>query len=129
MSARKGQYTIMTDVVVVIPTYNEADNIVPLVEAIYNVTPDYDILFVDDNSQDGTQDRISECQSKYLGKIHLLSRQAKLGLGTAYIAGFTWVLRRHYQVAISMDADLSHDPRCLRKMSLVPYPAHARGGP
>jgi dolichol-phosphate mannosyltransferase len=102
--------SLVANAVVVIPTYNEAENIIPLVEAICAIAPKLDVLFVDDNSQDGTHDRIRECQAKYPGKIHLLSRPGKLGLGTAYIAGFSWVLERHYTIAISMDADLSHNP-------------------
>jgi dolichol-phosphate mannosyltransferase len=95
---------------VIVPTYNEADNITTLVAAIVQATPAVDILFVDDNSQDGTQDKIALMQHQYGPKVHLLSRAGKLGLGTAYIAGFRWALTRRYHVIVQMDADLSHDP-------------------
>src|SRR5215510_590805 len=95
---------------VIVPTYNEADNIAILVTAIFQATPAVDILFVDDHSQDGTQDQIRLMQHQYGPKVHLLSRAGKLGLGTAYIAGFQWALARHYLVVVQMDADLSHDP-------------------
>jgi len=95
---------------VIVPTYNEADNIVTLVAAIVQATPAVDILFVDDNSQDGTQDKITLMQHQYGHKVHLLARAGKLGLGTAYIAGFQWALTRRYHVIVQMDADLSHDP-------------------
>jgi dolichol-phosphate mannosyltransferase len=95
---------------VIVPTYNEADNIAPLVAAILQATPAVDILFVDDNSQDGTQDKITLMQHQYGHKVHLLSRAGKLGLGTAYIAGFQWALTQRYHVIVQMDADLSHDP-------------------
>ena len=95
---------------VIVPTYNEADNIAILVTAIFQATPAVDILFVDDHSQDGTQDKIRLMQHQYRSKVHLLSRAGKLGLGTAYIAGFQWALAHHYLVVVQMDADLSHDP-------------------
>jgi dolichol-phosphate mannosyltransferase len=97
----------------IVPTYNEADNIVILVIAIFQATPAVDILFVDDHSQDGTQDQITRMQHQYGPKVHLLARAGKLGLGTAYIAGFQWALTRRYHVIVQMDADLSHDPACL----------------
>jgi len=95
---------------VIVPTYNEADNIATLIAAIFQATPAVDILFVDDHSQDGTQDKIMLMQHQYEHQVHLLSRAGKLGLGTAYIAGFQWALAHHYLVVVQMDADLSHDP-------------------
>ena len=95
---------------VIVPTYNEADNIATLVAAIMQATPAVDILFVDDNSQDGTQEKITLMQHQYGHKVHLLARAGKLGLGTAYIAGFKWALTHPYHVIVQMDADLSHDP-------------------
>jgi dolichol-phosphate mannosyltransferase len=95
---------------VIVPTYNEADNIEILVATILQASPTVDILFVDDHSQDGTQDKIMLMQHQYGPKVHLLSRAGKLGLGTAYIAGFQWALARRYHVIVQMDADLSHDP-------------------
>jgi dolichol-phosphate mannosyltransferase len=97
--------------VVIVPTYNEADNVAPLVERIFKSTPHIHVLFVDDNSQDGTRDRIAELISKYPDAIHILKRSGKLGLGTAYIAGFRWALANGYDALIEMDADHSHDPK------------------
>jgi len=98
---------------VIVPTYNEAANVETLVVAIFQAVPAITILFVDDNSQDGTQEKLSRMQHQYGNKVHLLSRAGKLGLGTAYIAGFRWALTRDYQVIVQMDADLSHDPAYL----------------
>jgi dolichol-phosphate mannosyltransferase len=101
---------------VIVPTYNEADNIAPLVTAILQTTPAVDILFVDDHSQDGTQDKIALMQHQYGPKVHLLARAGKLGLGTAYVAGFQWALTRRYHVIVQMDADFSHDPAHLPRL-------------
>jgi dolichol-phosphate mannosyltransferase len=108
--------SLASQTLVIIPTYNEADNIAPLVAAILQATPAVDILFVDDHSQDGTQDKITLMQHQYGPKVHLLTRAGKLGLGTAYIAGFQWALTRHYHVIVQMDADLSHDPAYLPRL-------------
>ena len=97
--------------VVIVPTYNEADNVTSLVERIFSSTPHIHILFVDDNSQDGTRDRIAELISKHPDAVHILKRSGKLGLGTAYIAGFKWALSNGYDALIEMDADHSHDPK------------------
>ena len=98
---------------IVVPTYNEVDNVDMLLEGIGKHAPDTDVLFVDDNSRDGTVDRIHDRQLRHPGKIHLLQRPGKLGLGTAYIAGFRWALERDYDAVHEMDADLSHDPKYL----------------
>ena len=98
---------------VVVPTYEEEGNIIPLVRAIKQEAPDVHILFVDDASQDKTRAEIAEVGKEYEGAVHLLPRDAKLGLGTAYIAGFKWGLERNYPVLIEMDADFSHNPRYL----------------
>lgn len=101
---------------IVIPTYNEADNIFALVYGIFTVLPDTHILFIDDNSPDGTQQKIKEEQQNYVDKIFLLTRPQKLGLGSAYISGFKWAIERGYDYIIEMDADLSHDPKYLKDM-------------
>ena len=101
---------------VIIPTYNEVDNIADVSSLSLDVSGQIEILFVDDNSTDGTQDRIAEAQARFPGRIHLLSRSGKLGLGTAYIAGFKWALERGYGQVIEMDADLSHDPKDLGRI-------------
>ena len=102
---------------VIIPTYNERDNLGPLLAAIWQAVPHMHVLFVDDNSPDGTADLIkSKIASTDGGRLHLLERPKKLGLGTAYISGFRWALARSYTAIIEMDADLSHNPAVLRSM-------------
>lgn len=103
-------------VLVIIPTYNEVENIDALVAITHFYWPEMNLLFVDDNSQDGTIDRILYCQERFPKQIHLIRRPGKMGLGTAYVAGFRWALERGYDAAIEMDADLSHDPRYLPTM-------------
>lgn len=98
---------------VVVPTYYEAENVDELLEGIFSKAPWVEVLFVDDGSRDGTVERIVAAQGRHPGRIHLLRRPAKLGLGTAYVAGFRWALERGYEAMVEMDADLSHDPRHL----------------
>lgn len=100
--------------IVVTPTYNEADNMEELVRTIRTeVQTPLDILVVDSASPDGTADRVRELQKKYPG-LHLYEQKAKLGLGRAYLDGMQWVLDREYDCLITMDADLSHQPKYLR---------------
>jgi len=100
---------------VIIPTYNEKDNIRPIVELVLSQASDLDVLVVDDNSPDGTAAIVTE-MAQADPRVHLLSRAGKLGLGTAYIAGFKWGLSRGYAYLIEMDADFSHDPREIPNM-------------
>jgi dolichol-phosphate mannosyltransferase len=95
---------------VIIPTYNEKDNVRGIVEAALAQGPNIDVLVVDDNSPDGTSGIVEE-MGKTQPRMHLLRRAGKLGLGTAYIAGFKWGLTRKYEFLIEMDADFSHDPK------------------
>ncbi|RZA20780.1 MAG: polyprenol monophosphomannose synthase [Proteobacteria bacterium] len=97
--------------IVVIPTYNEALNIEGIIRAAWAAYPALHVLVVDDNSQDGTADIVRRIAEASEGKLHLLSRAGKLGLGTAYIAGFKWALQRGYHALVEMDADFSHDPK------------------
>ena len=99
-------------VVIVIPTYNEAENIGLIVPAIHEVDPAADILVVDDNSPDGTG-KIVEGMAAADPRVHLLSRRGKEGLGRAYVAGFGWCLEHGYDVIVQMDCDFSHQPRYL----------------
>lgn len=99
---------------VVIPTYNEKENISRLIRRILNVNPFLEILVVDDSSPDGTAKQVEE-DFRYQSRVHLLVRSRKSGLGPAYIAGFKWGLARDYEAMIEMDADLSHRPRYLVK--------------
>ena len=108
--------TVISNPVVIIPTFNEADNIEPLTSAIWKHCPGIQLCFVDDSSQDETQAKIRTAAASGNGKVHLISRSGKLGLGTAYIAGFKWALSQGYDAIIEMDADLSHNPADLPRM-------------
>ena len=94
---------------VVIPTYDERDNVGPISEAIFRAKPDTDVLFVDDNSPDGTG-QVIDGMMKAEKRIHVIHNPGKTGLGRAYIGGFKWALERDYTFVIGMDADFSHDP-------------------
>lgn len=95
------------------PTYNEAENIGRLLRSIMAQPVDVEVLVVDDNSRDGTADIVRKAMRRHPGRIHLLEREGKLGLGTAYIAGFKYALAREYRFVLTMDADLSHNPKHL----------------
>ena len=94
---------------VIIPTYNEKDNIRTVIERLRALPIEVDILIIDDNSPDGTADIVRELQSSD-SHIYMINRPSKLGLGTAYIVGFRWALERDYEYILEMDADLSHNP-------------------
>ena len=97
---------------IIIPTYNESENLCSLLEGIFSFAPETDVLIVDDNSPDGTGELADEIR-KGDARVHVLHRPGKLGLGTAYIAGFKYALAQGYDAAFEMDADFSHDPRYL----------------
>src|SRR3989440_7429425 len=99
---------------VVIPTYNEAGNLAPLVEQVLAQDARLEILVVDDHSPDGTG-QLAEALAQKEPRLHVLHREAKLGLGTAYITGFRWALERGYEYVFEMDADFSHDPAHLKE--------------
>ncbi|MFM8269412.1 MAG: polyprenol monophosphomannose synthase [Pseudomonadota bacterium] len=101
---------------VVIPTYNEAGNIGPLLERLTSEVPEVDILIVDDNSPDGTGNLVRKFSAK-VPQVHLLSRQQKEGLAFAYRAGFKWGIERGYGAFIQMDADFSHDPQDTKRIA------------
>jgi dolichol-phosphate mannosyltransferase len=104
------------DTLVIIPTYNEKDNIASMIEAVFANGDMFDLLIVDDGSPDGTASIVKEYQSKYPERLHLIERSGKLGLGTAYIAGFKWSLDRDYLRICEMDCDFSHDPQDLPRL-------------
>ena len=102
----------MSDALVIIPTYNEAENVEPITRAVLAADPRLEILVVDDNSPDGTGAK-ADGLARDEPRIHILHRAAKEGLGKAYLAGFEWALSRPYRYVFEMDADFSHDPRYL----------------
>ncbi|HZZ86489.1 MAG TPA: polyprenol monophosphomannose synthase [Anaeromyxobacteraceae bacterium] len=97
---------------VCLPTYNERDNLTPIVEAILAATPEVDVLVIDDSSPDGTGE-LADGLAAREPRVHVLHRAGKEGLGKAYLAGFAWALARPYALVLEMDADFSHDPRYL----------------
>lgn len=101
--------------IVIIPTYKEKENIEAIIKAISSLPLQFDILIIDDNSPDGTASIVKSLQSDFKN-VHLIERSGKLGLGTAYIAGFKWALEKDYQYIYEMDADFSHDPRDLVRL-------------
>jgi dolichol-phosphate mannosyltransferase len=106
----------MNSRVVIIPTYNEIENIQAIIEKVMSLEPVFDILIVDDGSPDGTALVVKKLQQQFLDRIHLIERKGKLGLGTAYIAGFKFALEKGYDYIFEMDADFSHNPDDLIKL-------------
>ncbi|MCC6818616.1 MAG: polyprenol monophosphomannose synthase [Bacteroidia bacterium] len=106
----------MSTNIVIIPTYNEKENAEAIIRKVMSLTPAFEVLIVDDNSPDGTADIVKSLQNEFKDRLHLLSRQEKNGLGTAYIAGFNWCLARTYKYIFEMDADFSHNPEDLIKL-------------
>ncbi len=102
--------------VVIIPTYNEKENISKIINAIFNLEEKFHILIVDDGSPDGTAEIVKGLQMAYPEELHLIEREGKLGLGTAYITGFKWAIERKYDYIFEMDADFSHNPEDLPKL-------------
>ena len=108
---RTRKWTIMkSDSVIIIPTYNEKENIENMIRALMALEHSFDVLVVDDGSPDGTAAIVKSLQQELAGRVHLIEREGKLGLGTAYIAGFKWALKQGYEYIFEMDADFSHNP-------------------
>ncbi len=101
--------------IVIIPTFKEKENIEAIIKSISSLKIPFDILIIDDNSPDGTADIVRDLQSAF-PNVHLIEREGKLGLGTAYISGFKWALERDYDYIYEMDADFSHDPKDLIRL-------------
>ncbi len=106
----------MKEAVVIIPTYNEIENIEAIIKAVFSQSRDIHILIVDDNSPDGTADKVKELKKDFQGRLHIKEREEKAGLGTAYILGFKWCLVRKYKYIFEMDADFSHNPKDLKRL-------------
>lgn len=106
----------MADSLVIIPTFNEIENIELIIHSVFALEQDFHILVVDDNSPDGTADAVKDLQEQYLNKLFLEVRRDKSGLGTAYIHGFKWAIEKKYEYIFEMDADFSHAPTDLIKL-------------
>jgi len=106
----------MSDALVIIPTYNEKENIEAIIRATFSQKKDFDVLVVDDNSPDGTAKIVEKLISEFPQRLSLENRKEKNGLGTAYIHGFKWAIERKYDYIIEMDADFSHNPKDLVRL-------------
>ncbi len=105
--------------IVIIPTYNEIENIERIIHAVFQLPSNFHLVIVDDNSPDGTSQKVAALQQQYAGKLFLEVRKKKSGLGTAYVHGFQWALSRNYEYIYEMDADFSHNPNDLEKLYLA----------
>lgn len=105
----------MTNRLVIIPTYNEKENIEAIVRKVFSLETTFDILVIEDNSPDGTAEIVKTLQSEF-SQLHMIERKGKLGLGTAYITGFKWALENNYEYVFEMDADFSHNPEDLVRL-------------
>ena len=105
-----------SDSIVIIPTYNERENIEKIIRAVFELEKTFHILIIEDGSPDGTASIVKKLQEEYPERLFMVERKGKLGLGTAYIAGFKWALTRHYEFIFEMDADFSHNPNDLPRL-------------
>jgi dolichol-phosphate mannosyltransferase len=103
--------------IVIIPTYNEKENIEAILKAVMSLSGNFHVLIIDDNSPDGTAQIVKSLVDSYPGRLFLEERQGKMGLGTAYVHGFKWSLAKGYKFIFEMDADFSHNPADLEKLS------------
>ena len=106
----------MNDSIVIIPTYNEIENIESIIRSVLSQHKFFHVLIIDDNSPDHTADKVVQLQSEFEGRLFLEKRAKKSGLGTAYVHGFRWALERKYEYIFEMDADFSHNPNDLEKL-------------
>jgi dolichol-phosphate mannosyltransferase len=114
----------VSDSIVIIPTYNEKENVEAIIRTVFSLPKSFHILIIDDGSPDGTADIVKRLQTEFPESLHIVERQGKLGLGTAYIAGFRWSIEHQYDFIFEMDADFSHDPKDLPRL----YEACTTGG-
>ena len=108
----------MANGIVIIPTYNEIENIENIIRAVFSLNIEFHLLIVDDNSPDKTSDKVQELQLEFPDRLFLKVRKKKSGLGTAYVHGFKWALEKEYEFIFEMDADFSHNPNDLEKLYL-----------
>jgi dolichol-phosphate mannosyltransferase len=106
----------MSDCIVIIPTYNEIENIEKMILKVFSLPSNFDMLIVDDGSPDGTAEVVKRLQRRFFNRLYLIERKEKLGLGTAYITGFKWALQQGYGYIFEMDADFSHNPADLPRL-------------
>lgn len=114
----------MSDKIIIIPTYNEKENIEKIIRRIFSLGEPFEILVIDDGSPDGTADIVKKLQKEFPESLHIIERKGKLGLGTAYITGFKWSVEHGYEYIFEMDADFSHNPDDLPRL----YDACKNGG-
>lgn len=114
----------MSDSLVIIPTFNEKENIEKIIRKVFSMPKEFEILIIEDNSPDGTADIVKRLMKEFPERLHIEERKGKLGLGTAYIHGFKWALAREYGYIFEMDADFSHNPDDLLRL----YDACAKDG-
>ncbi len=107
---------IMSDSIVIIPTYNEKENAENIIRAVFALEKEFHVLIIDDSSPDGTADIVKRLQGEFPEKLFLVEREGKQGLGTAYICGFKWAIEHKYDFIFEMDADFSHNPKDLLKL-------------
>ena len=106
----------MSDSLIIIPTYNEKENIEKIIRKVFSLEKDFDVLIVEDNSPDGTAGIVKQLMKEFPNRLFIEERKGKLGLGTAYIHGFKWALKKTYQYVFEMDADFSHNPEDLIRL-------------
>lgn len=106
----------MSKAIVIIPTYNEIENIEKMIEKVFSLPDKFNLLIIDDGSPDGTAKKVKDLQKKYPDNLFMVERKGKLGLGTAYITGFKWCLEHGYEYIFEMDCDFSHNPEDLTKL-------------
>lgn len=105
--------------VIIIPTYNELENVSAMIDKVFSLHEPFDILFIDDGSPDGTAEVVKRRQEEFGSRLNLIERKGKLGLGTAYLTGFRWALEREYDYVFEMDCDFSHNPDDLLRLYRV----------
>lgn len=120
----------MSDSLVIIPTYNEKENIEKIIRKVFSLNHPFEILIIDDGSPDGTAGIVKHLQQDFPGQLHIEERKGKMGLGTAYIHGFKWALKHNYQYIFEMDADFSHNPEDLVRLraACLPVSEFVNGG-
>lgn len=101
---------------ILLPTYNECENVTTMIKTLFALSPELSILVIDDNSPDGTAELVKQMMNSEYPRLHLLQRPGKMGLGTAYVAGFEWALEREYEFVFEIDCDFSHDPNDIPRL-------------